>query len=116
MAPRFGFYVHSQREGVSRHLSMTADSGNATPQWISRAAPASSSARSIIDKAEEFYANYSIPQEDDVDDLVPPLPTFDDASTTYFLPVGLLVVTIKHVPKRHMNSVRRLRYIYVRTC
>lgn len=116
MAPKLGFYVHSEREIVSRHLSTTAGSANTTPQWISRAAPVLSTARSIIDKAEDFYANYPIPQEDDVDNTVPPLPAFDDTATTHFLPIGLPGVAIKHVPKRYMNSVGDIYYTSLYTC
>lgn len=112
MPPKLGFYVHSEREIVSRHLSTTVDSANATPQWISRAAPALPTTRSIIDKAEEFYANYPIPQEEDVDVTVPPLPAFDNTATTHFLSIGLPGVAIKHVPKRYMNSVGDF-YLYM---
>lgn len=75
-------------------------------QWLSRAAPSLPPTLVIHDTATEFYANYPAPPEESLDDIVPPLPSFDDTATAHFLPAGLPGITVKHVCKCYQNTVR----------
>ncbi|KZP08257.1 hypothetical protein FIBSPDRAFT_901405 [Athelia psychrophila] len=73
-------------------------------QWLSRAAPSLPPTLVIHDTATEFYANYPAPPEESLDDIVPPLPSFDDTATAHFLPAGLPGITVKHVCKCYQNT------------
>lgn len=109
MVPRKpAFYVHSEHDIVSHQISssVASDFGpQSSSQWLSRAGPSVPTTRSINNAASEFYANYPIPPEDDLDDVVPPLPSFDENITEHFLQAGLPGIAVKHVPKCYADSV-----------
>lgn len=116
MAPtKPAFYVHNECDIVSSRISSYPASGFAGPgslQWHSRAAHPQPTARSLDNAASEFYANYPVPLEDDLDDVVPALPSFDNHRTAHFLQTGLPGIAINHVPKHYADSVRGYLYIY----
>lgn len=102
------FYNHKTRTIVSHQISSTVASeitGQSSLQWLSRSAPLLSSTLEDDRTAAKFYANYPEPLHHDLDDVIPPLPTFDETTTAHFLQAGLPGLTVKHVPNRYPNSV-----------
>lgn len=106
--PAPGFYVHKERKINSHQISVIASeiAGPSSVQWVTRSAPCPSTI-SVEKVAETFYTNYPT-RLDDLDDVVPPLPIFDDSASAHFLKAGIPGITVKHVPKRYINSVRIL--------
>lgn len=105
MPPKPGFYVNKDRKINSYQVSTVASeiAGPSSVRWVTRSAPLPSTI-SVEKVAATFYANYPT-SLDDLDDDVPPLPIFDDSTSAHFLKAGIPGITVKHVPKRYINSV-----------